>query len=67
MTRHARRSHSKLRDEVHDHVDDCRAGGPMAGLPANSLSGDYWRAPGHYRKWKNNNGASRNPKNEAAR
>ena len=31
------------------------------------VGGDYWKAPGHYRKWKNNNGASRNPKNEAAR
>jgi hypothetical protein len=27
MTRHARLRHSKLRDEVHDHVDDCRVSG----------------------------------------
>jgi hypothetical protein len=27
MTRHARPRYSKLRDEVRDHVDDCRAGG----------------------------------------
>ena len=27
MTRHARLRHSKPRDEIHDHVDDCRAGG----------------------------------------